>query len=33
MNGRLRFEAPIVITLPRVMEGEAEALLEICKEP
>ena len=33
MNGRLRFEAPIVITLPRVMEGEAKALLEICKEP
>lgn len=33
MNGRLRFEAPIVITLPRVMEGEAEVLLEICKEP
>lgn len=33
MNGRLRFEAPIVITLPRVMEGEAEALMEICKEP
>ena len=33
MNGRLRFEAPIVITLPRVMEGEAETLLEICKEP
>ncbi len=33
MNGRLRFEVPIVITLPRVMEGEAEALLEICKEP
>lgn len=33
MNGRLRFEAPIVITLPRVMEGEAKALMEICKEP
>ena len=33
MNGRLHFEAPIVITLPRVMEGEAEALMEICKEP
>lgn len=33
MNGRLRFGAPIVITLPRVMEGEAETLLEICKEP
>lgn len=33
MYGRLRFEAPIVITLPRVMEGEAEALMEICKEP
>lgn len=33
MNGRLHFEAPIVITFPRVMEGEAEALMEICKEP
>ena len=33
MSERLRFEAPIVITLPRVMDGEEEALLEICKEP
>lgn len=35
MSERLRFQAPVVITLPRVMEGEAEAeaLLEICKEP
>lgn len=35
MSERLRFQVPVVITLPRVMEGEAEAeaLLEICKEP